>query len=321
MWRRIRIAILLVVLAVVAGQAWLDRQRATSWEHTVWVGAFPLSADGSEISSAYIATLSDADLQPVAEFITREARRYGIGIEEPVNLRLAPAADGGPPELAPQATLRDRWIWSLRLRHSRSAALEPIRRARPGIALFLLYHDPARASVLPHSVGLQRGLTGVVHLFAARSQVAQNDIVIAHELLHTFGATDKYDLASDAPRYPEGFAEPAREPRFPQRYAEIMAGRPAPGARPPGLPAGLSPTPIRPPAPRADGRGTARRAWRQGNSPPPPGGRGPPALGGTRAHGRRSLRGACAGHTVGRRAAARGDGGPVGAAADGVPAR
>ncbi len=128
MWRRIRIAILLVVLAVVAGQAWLDRQRATSWEHTVWVGAFPLSADGSEISSAYIATLSDADLQPVAEFITREARRYGIGIEEPVNLRLYPAPASGPPELAPQANLLERVIWSLRLRHYRSAALEPIRR-------------------------------------------------------------------------------------------------------------------------------------------------------------------------------------------------
>jgi len=64
-----------------------------------------------------------------------------------------------------------------------------------------------------------------VHLFAARSQAAQNDIVIAHELLHTFGATDKYDAGSDAPRYPEGFAEPQREPRYPQRYAEIMAGR------------------------------------------------------------------------------------------------
>jgi len=225
MWRRIRIAILLVVLAVVAGQAWLDRQRTTSWEHTVWVGAFPLSADGSETSTAYLATLSDADLQPVAEFIAREARRYGIGIDEPVNLRLYPAPASGPPELAPQANLLERVIWSLRLRHYRSAALEPIRRARPGIALFLLYHDPARATVLPHSVGLQRGLTGVVHLFAARSQAAQNDIVIAHELLHTFGASDKYDLASDAPRYPEGFAEPAREPRFPQRYAEIMAGR------------------------------------------------------------------------------------------------
>src|SRR5258706_1371460 len=157
MWRRIRIAILLVVLAVVAGQAWLDRQRATSWEHTVWVGAFPLSADGSEISSAYIATLSDADLQPVAEFITREARRYGIGIEEPVNLRLYPAPASGPPELAPQANLLERVIWSLRLRHYRSAALEPIRRARPRVAPVPPYHGTPAPTRLPPSLAPLRG--------------------------------------------------------------------------------------------------------------------------------------------------------------------
>ncbi len=85
-----------------------------------------------------------------------------------------------------------------------------------------------------------------MHLFAARSQVAQNDIVIAHELLHTFGATDKYDLASDAPRYPEGFAEPAREPRFPQRYAEIMAGRVPLGPQRQVMPDELSQTRIGP---------------------------------------------------------------------------
>ena len=78
--------------------------------------------------------------------------------------------------------------------------------------------------MLPHSVGLQRGLTGVVHLFAAHSQDDQNAIVTAHELLHTFGATDKYD-ADDRPLYPSGYAEPLRVPRYPQRYAEIMAGR------------------------------------------------------------------------------------------------
>ena len=72
---------------------------------------------------------------------------------------------------------------------------------------------------------MQRGLLGIVQLFAARSQASQNAIVIAHELLHTFGATDKYAAASDAPSYPDGYAEPQRNPRYPQRFAEIMAGR------------------------------------------------------------------------------------------------
>jgi len=49
--------------------------------------------------------------------------------------------------------------------------------------------------------------------------------VITHELLHTFGATDKYDLSTGLPLYPEGFAEPQLIPRYPQQLAEIMAGR------------------------------------------------------------------------------------------------
>jgi hypothetical protein len=49
--------------------------------------------------------------------------------------------------------------------------------------------------------------------------------VIAHEILHTLGATDKYDPASLAPLYPDGYAEPDRQPRYPQPLTEIMAGR------------------------------------------------------------------------------------------------
>ena len=52
-----------------------------------------------------------------------------------------------------------------------------------------------------------------------------NNVVIAHEILHTLGATDKYDLATLAPLYPAGYAEPDREPLYPQSFAEIMAGR------------------------------------------------------------------------------------------------
>lgn len=225
MWRNIRIAILTAILAIVAYGAWLDQRRTTSWEYTVRVGAFPINADGSAVAAAYVATLDEAQLQPVSDFLAREAHRYGVGIDAPVDIRLYPSPAAAPPMLAPEAGLIGRALWSLKLRHYRSQVVGNIARSRPKIALFLLYHDPARSPVLPHSLGLQRGLTGVVQLFAARSQAAQNAIVTAHELLHTFGATDKYDPANDAPLYPGGFAEPLREPRYPQRYAEIMAGR------------------------------------------------------------------------------------------------
>jgi hypothetical protein len=53
----------------------------------------------------------------------------------------------------------------------------------------------------------------------------ENDVVIAHELLHTVGASDKYLPGTDAPRFPDGYGDPNQVPLYPQRYAEIMAGR------------------------------------------------------------------------------------------------
>ena len=52
-----------------------------------------------------------------------------------------------------------------------------------------------------------------------------NAVVIAHELLHTVGASDKYLPGTDAPRFPDGYGDPNQVPLYPQRFAEIMAGR------------------------------------------------------------------------------------------------
>ena len=91
--------------------------------------------------------------------------------------------------------------------------------------IFVLYQDPGQTENVPHSTGLQKGLVGVVHAYAAEDLDGANNIVIAHELLHTLGATDKYDPATLAPIYPAGYAQPDRDPRYPQEYAELMAGR------------------------------------------------------------------------------------------------
>lgn len=224
MWRALRIGFLSLVLLVVAGQALIDRFSTTSWRRTVYVGAFPVSADASPVTAEYLTQLNQADIDGVGEFITAEAKRYGVGIDEPIAVRLYPALASAPPALDAGAGVLTRIVWSLRLRYYRYRMLASVS-PRPQIAMFLVYHDPALASSLPHSAGLQRGLTAVVHVFASRSQEAQNRIVMAHELLHTFGATDKYDLATGLPQYPEGFADPQLVPRCPQRLAEIMAVR------------------------------------------------------------------------------------------------
>jgi len=239
MWRALRITVLLLVLLVVAGQAWLDRFSTTHWQRTVLVGAFPVSADASPVTARYLTQLDQGKIDGVSDFVKAEARRYGVGIDEPIELNLYPTLTSPPPALDSGAGVLTRILWSLKLRYYRSRALAAVSGPRPKIALFLLYHDPALTQSLPHSAGLQRGLSAVVHLFASRSQEAQNRIVITHELLHTFGATDKYDLATGLPNYPDGFAEPQLAPRYPQQLAEIMAARMPLSATEARLPDGL----------------------------------------------------------------------------------
>jgi hypothetical protein len=53
----------------------------------------------------------------------------------------------------------------------------------------------------------------------------ENNVIVAHELLHTLGATDKYDPSTTQPLFPAGFADPEQSPLYPQKFAEIMAGR------------------------------------------------------------------------------------------------
>ena len=77
---------------------------------------------------------------------------------------------------------------------------------------------------LQHSLGLDKGLLAIVHAFAAEDQEQQNNIVIAHELLHTVGATDKYNT-NNQPVFPDGYANPEQTPLFPQFQAEIMAAK------------------------------------------------------------------------------------------------
>jgi len=92
------------------------------------------------------------------------------------------------------------------------------------VRLFVIYHEATDGKVLAHSLGMQKGLMGLVHAFADHRNQAQNNIVIAHELLHTVGAKDKYQ-PNGQPVFPLGYADSERKPLHPQRRAEVMAGR------------------------------------------------------------------------------------------------
>lgn len=222
MWRRLRIVILLVVLFIVAAGTWSDRQRTTQWREPLWIGIFPVNADDRPATGAYLAALEREQFADIEEFLAREAAEYGVPLGQPVKVVLYPQATTVPPRLDPGAGVAGTIWWSLKLRWYtwRQAGDTPA-----DIRLFVLYHDPDTRSAVPHSLGLQAGLLGVVYAYADESLDAPNNVVIAHEFLHTVGATDKYEPATNLPVFPAGYAEPDLEPLHPQELAEVMAGR------------------------------------------------------------------------------------------------
>jgi hypothetical protein len=220
----LRIAILLGILLLVAVSTCEDRLRSTRWRNPLFVSIYPIAADDSPVTRAYLAALDAERFEPIDRFFAREAARYQLDTGEPIRTRLRAELPARPPQRpADSGVLPTAW-WSLRLRYwawrVSGHAGEP-----EDIRLFVLYHDPALTPTVPHSLGFTKGLIGVVYAFASSEMDGENDVVIAHELLHTVGATDKYSPDDDLPRFPEGYGNPLQKPLYPQLTAELMAGR------------------------------------------------------------------------------------------------
>jgi len=223
-FKKIRILLLLLVLFVVALQTGLTKMRTTDWEQPLWVVVYPINGDGSQKAAEYIDRLKEEDFEEIAAFFSREAERYQLGIDEPFTLMLSAPVDAQPPIPPKDGNMLAVIGWSLKLRYW-SWMNDNWDGPRPDIQMFVRYFDPSSSPRLAHSLGLQKGMVGVVNAFAHRQMSGSNNVIIAHELLHTVGASDKYDLATNLPFYPIGFAEPGRDPVYPQRRAELMAGR------------------------------------------------------------------------------------------------
>ena len=102
----------------------------------------------------------------IDRFFVREAARYHLHIDEPVRTRLRASSTSGRRSGAPDGGMLATALWSLRLRYwawrVSGHAREP-----EDIRLFVLFHDPSLTPVVPHSLGLTKGLIGVVYAFAS----------------------------------------------------------------------------------------------------------------------------------------------------------
>ena len=223
MFKTIRIFILLIIFGTVVQQTFLDKADL-DWKDNFYVAVYPVNADGSSEVGAYINTLSRDDFEPMAEYFAEEGVRYSLGMRRPVEVQLGDVVSEVPPAPPNGNSVFSTIIWSLKFRWF-AWNNSPDVPVKPDIRLYLLYHDPATNPELSHSTALNKGRIGRVNLFGNKSYAKQNLVITAHELLHTLTASDKYDLASTLPAYPEGYAEPDKSPLYPQDFAELMGGR------------------------------------------------------------------------------------------------
>ena len=224
MSKTVRITALLLILLTVAVSAWKARVRTTEWTETLRVAVYPVSGDDSPAVNDYIAALKRPAFDAIAVFMREQAQIHGLQLRAPVELYLAPRVAKKPPAPPDHGTPLAVIAWSLKMRWW-AWRNEGFDGPRPHVRVFVQYHKPVAGIGLDHSIGLRQGMIVLANAFGGADHEGGNNVVIAHELLHTFGATDKYDPENNQPRLPDGYAEPNAVPLYPQNKAEIMGGR------------------------------------------------------------------------------------------------
>ena len=223
---RIRLAILVGLLAMTVLFALHDissRRARTEWKRPVSV-AVALVQLGPVDQSALNAL--DGRFRVLEARFAAEYHRYGGQLDRPVTFTLygpvtvdrppPPDPDSDIPSLARHAYELWRWTHAV----DQSCGL-PTRSFDSRIYLVMSApQDKGRQWVEGSSES--GGRIGLAKVELDVTSVDLALFVASHELLHTLGATDKYDPSGLA-LVPSGLVEPDRVPRFPQRYAEVMA--------------------------------------------------------------------------------------------------
>ena len=223
MIKNIRVLILLYILLMVAVGSWLTKARSTGWDKPLNVIVYAINADGRAATQKYIDEIEKTDFFDIEEFFQREAAVYSLPLKKPIDISYAGELKEKPPLPSRGSSQLSIMLWSLKLRYW---VWKNDNYPYPQDAtIFVLYFDPKQTQTVAHSLGLQKGLIGIVNAFASKKMKKENHVIIAHELLHTVGAIDKYDPKTNSPLYPIGYANPEQSPLHPQKKAEIMAGR------------------------------------------------------------------------------------------------
>ncbi|MBT5231809.1 MAG: hypothetical protein HOM11_16215 [Methylococcales bacterium] len=95
--KKIRVTILLIILAVVGLNTVLSKARSTDWDQPLWVIIYPINADGSAASKRYIRNLTEDHFNSIEQMMSKEAKRYQLRTDQPVSVKLASEIQELPP--------------------------------------------------------------------------------------------------------------------------------------------------------------------------------------------------------------------------------
>jgi hypothetical protein len=224
LFKIIRILILLTIFVFAAFYAKNQKLKSRSWTEPLSVVIYRINGDNnSPAVNEYINELDNSVFEPVDRFLQQQSEKYKLITKQPTQIHMGEVLTSLPPEapLPGEGYAAIVW-WGLKFRYwtYKNTPNSDMRR----IDVFVLYHEVKEGRMLHHSIGLDKGLAAVIHAFASIDKDQQNNVVIAHELLHTVGATDKY-AADNSALFPIGYADPNQTPLYPQTKAEIMVGR------------------------------------------------------------------------------------------------
>ena len=223
---KLRLWLLLGLLLIVVLVARCTGGPEPDWSRTLVVAVHPYAAGSDEDSDegdlSQWTRFGQDRLDAISEFFAREAQRHNPGIEKPFRLVLGDELDRAPDAPSDGGVLA-RIRWGFRMRWWRWRLGREVNQS--DILVVARFQSTPPAGDVLHSVGSADLGMVVANVPAAEAQHDYAQVLLAHEILHTVGALDLYDPATGLPIFPAGYAEPNREPRYPQEQAELMAGR------------------------------------------------------------------------------------------------
>jgi hypothetical protein len=222
---RVRVSLLLAILSVVIvwGSAdWYERRARTSWQRPLRVALVLVEREAIDPSTL---ALIHARARELERRLGREYARHTGRELAPVSFVVSRAVRVAerPPSMHAQSLLGlldatyDRWRWTRAV--DELAGVDG--RAYDARIYFVMQRAKGDLAYVEGDSELG-GRVGVAQAEIEPKTVDFSLFVVAHELMHTLGASDKYDADGRAV-YPSGFAEPTRLPLYPQPGVEVMA--------------------------------------------------------------------------------------------------